>query len=414
VFQAGEKVQTAVTPKNENAAKTASSTLAVHGEAPHKQAHHAVTTPIICSSTYVFEDTTELRQYFDGHIEREEYGRYGNPTVREAEARIATLDGAEDCVLFPSGMSALTTTLLLLLKAGDHVVMTSDCYRRTRHFVTVVLAKFGVSATLVDPSDHAAIEAAITPGKTRLVISESPTNPYLRVLDLPRLAQIRDRHPGVRILIDSTFATPINQRPLALGADLVLHSATKYLGGHNDLLAGAICGDAGLLSALRDFRGVIGGILDPHSAYLLVRGMKTLALRVQRQNATALAIARFLEQHPAVERVFYPWLPSHPDHEIARAQMQGGGGVVSFLIAGALDEASKVVDACKIASMAPSLGGVETLIEQPALMSFYEKTTEERLAIGIRDNLIRLSVGIEEEKDLIADLAQALEVIRQR
>jgi cystathionine gamma-synthase len=277
-----------------------------------------------------------------------------------------------------------------------------------------VLAKFGVSATLVDPSDHAAIEAAITPGKTRLVISESPTNPYLRVLDLPRLAQIRDRHPGVRILIDSTFATPINQRPLALGADLVLHSATKYLGGHNDLLAGAICGDAGLLSALRDFRGVIGGILDPHSAYLLVRGMKTLALRVQRQNATALAIARFLEQHPAVERVFYPWLPSHPDHEIARAQMQGGGGVVSFLIAGALDEASKVVDACKIASMAPSLGGVETLIEQPALMSFYEKTTEERLAIGIRDNLIRLSVGIEEEKDLIADLAQALEVIRQR
>jgi cystathionine gamma-synthase len=414
VFQAGEKVQTAVTPKNENAAKTASSTLAVHGVAPRKQAHHAVTTPIICSSTYVFEDTTELRQYFDGHIEREEYGRYGNPTVREAEARIATLDGAEDCVLFPSGMSALTTTLLLLLKAGDHVVMTSDCYRRTRHFVTVVLAKFGVSATLVDPSDHAAIEAAITPGKTRLVISESPTNPYLRVLDLPRLAQIRDRHPGVRILIDSTFATPINQRPLALGADLVLHSATKYLGGHNDLLAGAICGDAGLLSALRDFRGVIGGILDPHSAYLLVRGMKTLALRVQRQNATALAIARFLEQHPAVERVFYPWLPSHPDHEIARAQMQGGGGVVSFLIAGALDEASKVVDACKIASMAPSLGGVETLIEQPALMSFYEKTTEERLAIGIRDNLIRLSVGIEEEKDLIADLAQALEVIRQR
>jgi cystathionine gamma-synthase len=383
----------------------------VHGEAPRQQAHHAVTTPIICSSTYVFADTAELRSYFDGDIEREEYGRYGNPTVREAEARIATLDGAGDCVLFPSGMSALTTTLLLLLKAGDHVVMTSDCYRRTRHFVTVVLAKFGVGATLVDPSDHTAIDAAIVPGKTKLLISESPTNPYLRVLDLPRLAQIRDRHRGVRILIDSTFATPINQRPLALGADLVLHSATKYLGGHNDLLAGAVCGDAGLLSALRDFRGVIGGVLDPHSAYLLVRGMKTLALRVQRQNATALAIARFLEQHPAVERVFYPWLPSHPDHEIARAQMQGGGGVVSFLIAGALDEASKVVDACKIASMAPSLGGVETLIEQPALMSFYEKTTEERLAIGIRDNLIRLSVGIEEEKDLIADLAQALAVI---
>jgi cystathionine gamma-synthase len=391
--------------------ETASSTLAVHGEAPRPYAHHAITTPIVCTSTYVFEDTAELRRHFEGQIEREEYGRYGNPTVRDAETRIAQLEGAADCVLFASGMSAVTTTLLLLLKAGDHVVMTSDCYRRTRHFVTVVLARFGVSATLVDAGDHAAIEAAIVPGKTRLIVSESPTNPYLRVVDLPRLAKIRDRHAGVRILIDSTFATPINQRPLALGADLVLHSATKYLGGHNDLLAGAVCGDAGILSALRDFRGVMGGVLDPHSAYLLVRGMKTLALRVQRQNASALAIARFLEQHPAVERVFYPWLPSHPDHEIARAQMHGGGGVVSFLVAGALDEGSKVVDACRIASMAPSLGGVETLIEQPALMSFYEKSTEERLAIGIRDNLIRLSVGIEDEKDLIADLSQALAVI---
>jgi cystathionine gamma-synthase len=397
--------------KNENAAKTANSTLAVHGEAPRKHAHDAVTTPIVCSSTYVFEDTAELRRYFDGFVEREEYGRYGNPTVREAETRIAQLDGAGDCVLFPSGMSAVTTTLLLLLKTGDHVVMTADCYRRTRQFVQRVLARFGVTATLVEADDHAALERAIVPEKTKLIVSESPTNPYLRVVDLPKLAQIRDRHPGVRILIDSTFATPINQRPLALGADLVLHSATKYLGGHNDLLAGAVCGDAGFLSALRDFRGVMGGVLDPHSAYLLVRGMKTLALRVQRQNATALAIAHFLEQHPAVERVFYPLLPSHPDHEIARTQMQGGGGVVSFLIKGALEEGSKVVDACKIASIAPSLGGVETLIEQPALMSFYEMTTEERLAIGIRDNLIRLSVGIEEEADLIADLRQALAVI---
>jgi cystathionine gamma-synthase len=277
-----------------------------------------------------------------------------------------------------------------------------------------VLSRFGVTATLVDADDHAALEAAIVPDRTKLIVSESPTNPYLRVVDLPRLAQIRDRHPGVRILIDSTFATPINQRPLTQGADLVLHSATKYLGGHNDLLAGAVCGDAGLMSALRDFRGVMGGVLDPHSAYLLVRGMKTLALRVQRQNSTALAIARFLEQHPSVERVFYPLLPSHPDHAIARAQMQGGGGVVSFLIKGAFDEGSKVVDACKIASIAPSLGGVETLIEQPALMSFYELTTEERLAIGIRDNLIRLSVGIEEEADLIADLTQALALIGPR
>jgi len=385
------------------------STLAVHGGEPHQKAHDAITTPIVAASTYVFKSTAELRSYFDGDIDREEYGRYGNPTVRAAEGKLAQLEGAGDCVLFPSGMSAVTTTLLLMLKSGDHVVMTSDCYRRTRQFVGTVLGRFGVTATLVEPGDYEGLEKAIVPGKTKLLISESPTNPYLRVVDLPRLAKIRDRHAGVKILIDSTFATPINQRPLQLGADLVLHSCTKYFGGHNDLLAGAVCGNEGLVSAIRDFRGVMGGVLDPHSAYLLIRGIKTLALRVERQNASALEIAQFLERHPKVEKVFYPLLPSHPDHAIAREQLRGGGGVVSFLVKGGLDEGSKVIDACKIASLAPSLGGVETLIEQPALMSFYEMTTEQRLQIGIRDNLIRLAVGIEDVADLIADLGQALE-----
>jgi cystathionine gamma-synthase len=286
--------------------------------------------------------------------------------------------------------------------------MTSDCYRRTRQFVSSVLARFQVASTLVEPGDYAALESAIVPKKTRLILSESPTNPYLRVADLTRLAAIRDRHPGVRILIDSTFATPINPRPLELGADLVIHSCTKYLGGHNDLLAGAVCGKAGILSALRDFRGVLGGILDPQSAYGLIRGMKTLALRVQRQNENGLGIARWLETHPRVERVYYPGLESHPDYSLARSQMLGFGGVVSFLVKGGLDEASRMIDACRLATLAPSLGGVETLIEQPALMSFYELTTEERLAIGIRDNLIRLSLGIEDAEDLIADLDQAL------
>ena len=385
------------------------STLSVHGGERHKKAHDAITAPIIASSTYVFDSTAELRDYFDGNIDREEYGRYGNPTVRAAEAKLAALEGAGDCVLFPSGMSAVTTTLLLLLKTGDHVVMTSDCYRRTRQFVATVLGRLGVTSTLVEPGDYAGLEAAIMPGKTKLLISESPTNPYLRVVDLPRLAKIRDRHAGVRILIDSTFATPINQRPIELGADLVLHSCTKYFGGHNDLLAGSVCGNAGLISALRDFRGVMGGVLDPHSAYLLVRGIKTLALRVERQNQSALQIARFLEAHPKVEKVYYPFLPSHPDHAIATEQLRGGGGVVSFLVKGGLDEGSRVVDACKVAALAPSLGGVETLIEQPALMSFYELTTEQRLKIGIRDNLIRLAVGIEDVGDLIADLGQALD-----
>ncbi len=387
---------------------TSPSTRAVHGGEKKQKAFDAITAPIVASSTYVFENTAELRRYFDGDVEREEYGRYGNPTVRAAEAKLAALEGADDCVLFPSGMSAVTTTLLLLLKSGDHVVMTSDCYRRTRQFVNVVLGRFGVTASLVEPGDYAGLEAAIVDGKTKLIVSESPTNPYLRVVDLPRLAEIKARHKGVRILIDSTFATPINQRPLELGADLVLHSCTKYFGGHNDLLGGSVAGNAGLMSLLRDFRGVMGGVMDPQTAFLLLRGVKTLALRVERQNHSALQIARFLEAHPKVERVFYPFLESHPDHAIAKAQMTGAGGVVSFLVKGGLDEGSKVIDGCQVAALAPSLGGVETLIEQPALMSFYELTTEQRLAIGIRDNLIRLAVGVEDVADLIADLKQAL------
>ena len=383
-------------------------TVAVRGAESQKNAHDAICTPIVCSATYVFDSTAELRDYFEGRIDREEYGRYGNPTVRTAERKIAELEDAEDCALFASGMAAATNCLLALLKSGDHVAMTSDCYRRTRQFVISVLNRYQVSSTLVEPGDYAALEAAIVPKKTRLIISESPTNPYLRVTDLRRLAEIRDRHPGVRVMIDSTFATPINQRPLEFGADLVLHSGTKYLGGHNDLLAGAICGKSGMVSALKDFRGVLGGTLDPHSAYLLIRGIKTLDLRVRRQNESALRLAQWLEAQPSVERVYYPGLQSHPDFNIAREQMRGFGGVVSFLVKGGLDEASRVVDACRLATLAPSLGGVETLIEQPALMSYYELTSEERAAIGIRDNLIRLSVGVEDVEDLIADLSQAL------
>lgn len=383
-------------------------TAAVRGAENRKKAYDAICTPIVCSATYVFDSTAELRDYFEGRIDREEYGRYGNPTVQTAERKIAELEGAEDCALFASGMAAATNCLLALLKSGDHVAMTSDCYRRTRQFVISVLNRYQVSSTLLEPGDYSALEAAIVPKKTRLIISESPTNPYLRVTDLRRLAEIRDRHPGVRVMIDSTFATPINQRPLELGADLVLHSGTKYLGGHNDLLAGAICGKSGMVSALRDFRGVLGGTLDPHSAYLLIRGIKTLDLRVRRQNESALRLAQWLEAQPSVERVYYPGLQSHPDFNIAREQMRGFGGVVSFLVKGGLDEASRVVDACRLATLAPSLGGVETLIEQPALMSYYELTSEERAAIGIRDNLIRLSVGVEDVEDLIADLSQAL------
>ncbi|HYV66260.1 MAG TPA: aminotransferase class I/II-fold pyridoxal phosphate-dependent enzyme [Myxococcales bacterium] len=384
------------------------STLAVHGGEELRKAHDSVTTPIVCSATYAFRDTAEIVRYFEGDLEREEYGRYGNPTVRAAERKIAALEGAEDCALFASGMAAVTTALFELLKSGDHVILTSDCYRRTRQFVRTFLSRFGVSHTLVEPGDATALAAAVEPGKTRLIVSESPTNPYLRVADLRALAEVRDRFRGVNLLIDSTFATPVNQRALELGADLSLQSCTKYLAGHNDVLAGAISGRAPLIAAIRDLRGVLGGNLDPHAAYLLVRGIKTLALRVERQNQTALQVAQWLESQRQVRRVFYPGLPSHPDHKVAREQMKGFGGVVSFLLEGGLREASRFVDACKLATIAPSLGAVETLIEQPALMSYYELTTPEREAIGIYDSLIRLSVGIEDADDLIADLAQAL------
>ena len=385
------------------------STLAVHGGEERRKAHDAVTTPIVCTATYAFQDTAEIVRYFEGDLEREEYGRYGNPTVRAAERKIAALEGAEDCALFASGMAAVTTTMFELLKAGDHVILTSDCYRRTRQFVRAFLSRFGVTHTLVEPGDTAALAAAVQPGKTRLIVSESPTNPYLRVADLRALAEVRDRFRGVNLLIDSTFATPMNQRALELGADLSIQSCTKYLAGHNDVLAGAISGRAPLIAAIRDLRGVLGGNLDPHAAYLLLRGLKTLSLRVERQNRTALQISQWLESQRGVRRVFYPGLPSHPDHAVAREQMKGFGGVVSFQVEGGLREASRLVDACKLATIAPSLGAVETLIEQPALMSYFELTTQEREAIGIHDNLIRLAVGIEDADDIIADLAQALD-----
>ena len=383
-------------------------TLAVRGGEPRSKAHDSVTTPIVWSATYAFADTAEIERYFKGDVEREEYGRYGNPTVRAAEKKLAALEGAEDAALFSSGMAAATTSLFELLKGGDHVVLTKDCYRRTRQFVTRFLSRLGIESTLVEPGDEAALRSALRPGRTKVILAESPTNPYLRVADLSLFARAREACPGANLIIDGTFATPVNQRPLDEGVDLVIHSCTKYLGGHNDLLAGVVCGRSGLVEAIRDLRGVLGGVLDPQSAFLLIRGLKTLPLRVNRQNETALAVARWLERHPRVRQVFYPGLPSHPDHAIARKQMRGFGGVVSFRLAASARETSRVVDACKLATIAPSLGATETLIEQPAYMSYFELTSEEREAIGIYDDLVRLSVGLEDAEDVIADLDQAL------
>ena len=383
------------------------STLAVHGGEPRPKLGNALATPIVQTATYTFADTRELHDHFQKRIEREEYGRYGNPTQRIAEQKLAALEGAESCLLFSSGMAAVTTALYAVLSHNSHVVVTDDSYRRTRQFLTQTLHRYGIEVSVVPAGDYQAIEEAIRP-TTRLLVSESPTNPYNRIVDLERFTDIGRRH-RIKTLIDATFATPFNQRPLEYGIDIVLHSATKYLGGHNDLLAGAILGSAELVDGIRSLQAITGAIIDPLAAYLLVRGLKTFALRIARQNANAQALAEFLAAHPKVTAVHYAGLPSHPQHEIARRQMRGYGGVVSFEIVGDLETTSRVVVACRIPQIAPSLGGVESLIEQPALMSFYELTTQERLMVGIKDNLIRYSVGIEDADDLIADLAAALE-----
>ncbi|MDZ4671749.1 MAG: aminotransferase class I/II-fold pyridoxal phosphate-dependent enzyme [Phototrophicales bacterium] len=391
------------------------STRAVHGGVKREKAYHSLHTPIVQTATYTFSDTQDLIDFMERKTwgdgdHREEYGRYGNPTVAAVESRLAALDGAEDAVLYSSGMNAVTSILLAVLPAGAHIVMTSDCYRRTRQFCQTFLKRFGIETSVVPNGDYEAIEAAIIPKKTRFIISESPTNPYLRIADLERIATLGREH-RVMTLIDSTFATPINQRPIEWGIDFVVHSATKYLSGHNDLLAGVITGRKDRIKALRDARGVLGGVVDPQNAFLLDRGIKTLGVRVRQQNANAMAVARFLEAHPKIQRVWYPGLESHPDHAIAIAQMEGFGGVVSFEVDGDLRRTGDFIDAMQIPYIAASLGGVESLIEQPALMSYYEKTSEERLALGIKDNLVRFALGIEETDDLLADLEQALAVI---
>jgi cystathionine gamma-synthase len=390
--------------------KAITSTDAVYTGEEKRKAYDAVPMPIVQTSTYTFADTAEIAAHTEGrhpNADRGEYGRYGNPTVRAVEHRLAALEGTEDAALFASGMAAVTTSTLALAKGGQHIVLFQDCYRMTLEFVTDVLARFGVSHTLLAAGDVGALPDAIRP-ETRLVISESPTNPYLSCVDLERVAAACKARRTVKSMIDATFATPVNCRPASFGIDLVVHSATKYLAGHNDVLAGVVCGPTGLISMVRDLRGVLGGVCDPHAAFLVGRGLKTLTLRVQRQNATALALAERLEKHPRIERVFYPGLASHATHAVARAQMRGFGGVVSFIVKGGLTAASRVVDAVKLARIGPSFGGVEALIEQPAVMSYYEMTTEQRQAIGIADGLIRLSVGIEETADLIADIDQAL------
>ena len=385
------------------------STRAVHsGERDHQDTD-AITTPIYQTSTFWFENSGKLRELQEGRDERDEYGRYGNPTWRAVERKLCDLEGAEEAVLFASGLCAATTLFFALLPKGGHLVITSDCYRRTRQFIESYLVKLDVETTVIEPAETDKLANALR-DDTSIFFTESPTNPHLRVIDIPEAVEVAHAR-GAKVVIDSTFATPLCHRPLECGADYVIHSATKYLGGHNDLLAGVVLGSAEATKPIREAVGMLGGILDANSAYLLLRGLKTLALRMEKHNHNALQVARWLEGNPAVRRVWYPGLESHPDHAIASRVMQGCGGVVSFEVESDFDGTCRFVDACRIPYIAASLGGVESLIEMPVLISYWDLKPDQRLELGIKDSLVRLSCGVEDAEDLIADLEQALESI---
>ena len=384
------------------------STTAVHAGEARQKPGFSLTDPIFASSTYTFPDTKSIIDFIEEKHPREEYGRYGNPGERVVEDKLAALEGGEQAVLFASGMAALVGLLMAHCSAGDEIVFFDECYHRSREFCRKHLTRFGVGFREVKTCDYAAMEAAITP-KTKFLVSESPTNPHLSVVDIGRFADL-GRRRGVLTLIDATLCTPYNLKPLAAGVNFVLHSATKYLGGHNDLLAGTVIGSAELMEPVRNLRGIMGGVNSPHNAYLLERGLKTLALRMERHNANGLAVARFLESHPRVERVLYPGLESHPFHEVAARTMRGCGGLVTFFIKDAdWRRTADVIDAVKIPRIGPSLGGVESLIEQPLVMSYWNYSPQERQAFRIADTMIRMACGIEDADDLIADLAQALD-----
>ncbi len=381
-------------------------TRSVHAGEPRRKYADSITTPIIQTSTFTFQDSKHIEDYTRKGKEHFEYGRYGNPTAKIAEKRLADLESAEDCVVFTSGMSAITTTILTLVQSGDHIVITDDSYKKTLEFCRSYLKQFGVECTIVPFGNYENLEGAIRKN-TRFIFSESPTNPYLNIFDLVKIKKIADKH-NVLTLIDSTFATPLNQRPIEFGMDLVLQSCTKYLAGHNDILAGAVLGRAELVDKIRNLHKSMGGLIDPHCCYLLLRGLKTFPLRVERQNETALQIAEFLESHPRVKKVYYPFLKSHPHYEVAKEQMKGGGGVVTFDIKGSLNDAKRLLDRLKLCYIGPSLGGVETLITHPALVSYYDYSRKERYKLGIADTLFRLAVGIEDAKDIIDDLQRGL------
>lgn len=371
----------------------------------------ATQIPVALSVAFGYDDVNEWLNVAQGKTHGHIYSRNTNPTVAAFEEKVRDLEMTEAATSFSSGMSAISNTLFALLTPGDRVVSIKDTYGGTNKLFREFLPRFGIDVSLSDTNDYAAIEAAISEG-CRVVYLESPTNPTVKIVDLGRLAAVAHRYSAI-VIVDNTFATPINQQPVKLGADLIIHSATKFLGGHADALGGVVCGPSDLIAKIYHFREITGACLDPMAAYLLLRGMKTLHLRIARQNESALKIARFLESHPRVERVFYPGLKSHENHSIARKQMSGFGGVLSFVIEGGFAAVKSLLPRLKCAHLAANLGAVETVAGPPATTSHVELNKAERAAAGIPEALIRYSAGIEDVQDLIDDLRQALASVPQ-
>jgi len=363
-------------------------------------------TPIYQTSTFEVTDTDE--QVRATHTDKF-YTRYGNPTHTVAEAAVAELEGADAALLFSSGMAAITTAILSLVKSGDHIVAQRDIYGGVTKFLSQWLSQFGVETTFVDTTEYAQHERAIRPN-TRLVHLESPTNPTLRVVDLPKVAALAKKHNLITI-IDATFGTPINQRPVEFGIDLVMHSGTKYYSGHGDLICGIVAGRKDLIEKIHETRTTLGCCMDPHAAFLLLRGIKTLAVRVHRQNENTLRVAKFLASHSSVKRVHYPFLEGHPQRALAMQQMTGAGGVLSFEVDGTGADARRVTEALRLFTLAPSLGGVDSLVTIPVLTSHAMISSEERQKMGVTEQMIRLAVGIESADDLIEDLERGLKVM---
>ncbi|BAT10727.1 Os10g0399100 [Oryza sativa Japonica Group] len=423
-------------------------TLAVHageklGSGAAAAETDSIATPIVGGTTHWFRDSADLIAFREGRRRSFEYGRYGNPTVKVLEEKISALERAEATLVTSSGMNAIVATLLALVPPGGHVVATADCYSEARAFIRDKLSNMGITvckvvntingsfikasawhclqsdsnngvrsmdlqSTFVDlDDDMEALESVLDEGEVTMFYADSMTNPHLKVVDVTRVAELCHRR-GALVCIDSTLASPINQKPLALGADVVLHSATKYIAGHHDVIAGCVSGSEALVSRIRTWHHDLGGAISPNAAYMIIRGLKTLALRVQAQNRTALRMAQLLEKHPKIERVYYPGLESSPWHGVATRQMAGAGGVVGLEVASDMRGAMRFVDALELPLIATSLGGCESLVQQPAIMSYWGKCDEEKAKNGIKDNFVRFSFGIEKFEDLRDDILQAL------